>query len=94
MDASSRDEDENERQKEADGRRRQATLASLIGQPPLDHRSQPGKPRAEIELVPKALAALGLELLIGRPGASDPTGDPLEIVDIDAVVRRAKQPPP
>jgi HTH-type transcriptional regulator/antitoxin HipB len=71
----------------------QATLASLIG---VNRRwvmeVERGKPRAEIDLVLKALEALGLSLSVDRRDGPGPTADALDIVDIDAIVRNAKRP--
>jgi HTH-type transcriptional regulator/antitoxin HipB len=71
----------------------QATLASLIG---VNRRwvmeVERGKPRAEIGLVLKALAALGFCLSASPdevPGSSE---NALDTVDIDAIVRKAKEP--
>ena len=71
----------------------QATLASLIGANrrwvmEVEH----GKPRAEIHLVLKALEALGLSLSVDRDNMPGSTPDALDIVDIDAIVRKAKGP--
>lgn len=71
----------------------QATLASLIG---VNRRwvmeVERGKPRAEIDLVLKALKALGLSLSVNRDDMSATMANALDIVDIDAVVRKAKEP--
>lgn len=71
----------------------QATLASLIG---VNRRwvmeVERGKPRAEIALVLKALEALGLGLSVDRTDVPGSTTDALAIVDIDAIVRKAKGP--
>ncbi|KRB82842.1 hypothetical protein ASE00_12545 [Sphingomonas sp. Root710] len=80
-----------------DQRRRQqldqATLASRIG---VNRRwvmeVERGKPRAEIDLVLKALEALGLSLSVDRTNLPGPSADALDIVDIDAIVRKAKGP--
>lgn len=70
----------------------QATLASIIG---VNRRwvmeVERGKPRAEIDLVLKALAALGLTLSIHRDDTSGSTANALDNVDIDAIVRKAKE---
>jgi HTH-type transcriptional regulator/antitoxin HipB len=71
----------------------QATLASLIG---VNRRwvmeVERGKPRAEIGLVLKALAALGLSLSVHRDDMSGSSAKALDTVDIDAIVRKAKEP--
>lgn len=72
----------------------QATLASLIG---VNRRwvteVERGKPRAEIDLVLKALEALGLNLTVERIDAPDSTTNALDtVVDIDAIVRKARGP--
>jgi HTH-type transcriptional regulator/antitoxin HipB len=71
----------------------QATLASRIG---VNRRwvmeVERGKPRAEIDLVLKALEALGLSLSVDLHDVTSPTADALDIVDIDAIVRKAKGP--
>ena len=71
----------------------QATLASLIG---VNRRwvmeVERGKPRAEIGLVLKALAALGLSLSVHRDDMSGSSANALDSVDIDAIVRKAKEP--
>jgi HTH-type transcriptional regulator / antitoxin HipB len=45
-----------------------------------------GKPRAEVGLVLKALAALGLEVAIGEP-----SGDASPTADIDAVIEAVRK---
>ena len=71
----------------------QATLASLIG---VNRRwvmeVERGKPRAEIGLVLKALAALGLSLSVHRDDISGSSANALDTVDIDEIVRKAKEP--
>ena len=71
----------------------QATLASLIG---VNRRwvmeVERGKPRAEIALVLKALEALGLGLSVDRTDVPGSTADAIAIVDIDAIVRKARGP--
>lgn len=71
----------------------QATLASLIG---VNRRwvmeVERGKPRAEIDLVLKALKVLGLSLSVNRDDTSASQLNALDIVDIDAIVRKAKGP--
>jgi HTH-type transcriptional regulator/antitoxin HipB len=71
----------------------QATLASLIG---VNRRwvmeVERGKPRAEIDLVLKALAALGLSLSVHRDDTPGSSANALDTVDIDAIVRKAKEP--
>ena len=71
----------------------QATLASLIG---VNRRwvmeVERGKPRAEIALVLKALEALGLGVSVDRTDVPGSTADALAIVDIDAIVRKARGP--
>lgn len=71
----------------------QATLASLIG---VNRRwvmeVERGKPRAEIALVLKALEALDLELSVDRNDVPGLTANALDIVDIDAIVSKAKGP--
>jgi HTH-type transcriptional regulator/antitoxin HipB len=53
-----------------------------------------GKPRAEINLVLKALEALGLSVSVDRQDMPRQTAEALDIVDIDAIVRNAKAPTP
>lgn len=71
----------------------QATLASLVG---VNRRwvteVERGKPRAEIELVLKALEALGLRLSVDRQDVPETAVEALESVDIDEIVRKAKGP--
>ena len=71
----------------------QATLASLVG---VNRRwvmeVERGKPRAEIDLVLKTLEALGLNLSVDRDNVPNSTATGLDIVDIDAIVRKAKGP--
>lgn len=71
----------------------QAKLASLIG---VNRRwvteVERGKPRAEIDLVLKALEALGLSLTVDRSDASSAASTAIDIPDIDAIVRNAKGP--
>jgi len=51
-----------------------------------------GKPRAEIELVLKALEARDLRLSVDRQDLPSPAAEALENVDIDEIVRKAKGP--
>ena len=71
----------------------QSQLAALIG---VNRRwvmeIEGGKPRAEIGLVMKALAALGVEIQIGTAGPADPQSNELESVDIGSIVRNARGP--
>ncbi len=71
----------------------QAALASLIG---VNRRwvmeVERGKPRAEIALVLKALEALGLTFSVDRDDKPSSTANALDIVDIDAIVNKAKGP--
>lgn len=71
----------------------QATLASRIG---VNRRwvteVERGKPRAEIDLVLKALAALGLSLSIDPKDEPQPAVETLDTADIDEIVRKAKAP--
>lgn len=71
----------------------QATLASRVG---VNRRwvteVERGKPRAEIELVLKALEALGLRLSVGSQDLPSPAAEALENVDINEIVRKAKGP--
>ncbi len=69
----------------------QTTLASLIG---VNRRwvmeVERGKPRAEIDLVLKALSALGLDLSVDRSDIAKPEAEDLDLIDIDTVIRKAK----
>lgn len=69
----------------------QATLASMVG---VNRRwvteVERGKPRAEIELVLKALEALDLRLSVDRQDLPSPAAEALENVDINEIVRKAK----
>jgi HTH-type transcriptional regulator/antitoxin HipB len=70
----------------------QATLATMIG---VNRRwvmeVERGKPRAEIGLVLKALEALGVDLSVDGSDKTQTLPD-LDVVDIDAIVRKARSP--